>query len=331
MQNLIIINGLKIETKEYQGQRVVTFKDIDKVHDRPEGTAGRNFRANKKYFIEGEDYYKISPDEIRRHKIMNVSTKLYQDVVFITESGYLMLVKSFTDELAWKVQRELVNTYFRMKQQPVVQKQPYEYRPKYFRGIEVATMADLEYFTHIPRCNLHYYFNHNRCIFKEGADYWFLKDSLLREFKAENNDSRLSLVSCLIIVTKSGYEKLAKQIQHMPRQIECFGKKVQKDVIPEEMKMRYIRITEANLLRMCAVQIPDPFYREFVNKYITQILMDENLWTPRVCKDYAGCTSNFDVSTLEGHSKVAVMSSLLRLMNQKKPLTNENVKKLLNN
>lgn len=33
-------------------------------------------------------------------------------MVVITESGYMMLVKSFTDDLAWEVQRMLVNTYF---------------------------------------------------------------------------------------------------------------------------------------------------------------------------------------------------------------------------
>ena len=38
------------------------------------------------------------------------------DIVLITESGYLMLVKSFTDDLALKVQRELVNSYFRVEQ-----------------------------------------------------------------------------------------------------------------------------------------------------------------------------------------------------------------------
>lgn len=35
------------------------------------------------------------------------------DITLITESGYLMLVKSFTDDLAWDVQRQLVNSYFR--------------------------------------------------------------------------------------------------------------------------------------------------------------------------------------------------------------------------
>lgn len=38
--------------------------------------------------------------------------------MLITETGYLMLVKSFTDDLAWKVQRELVDSYFRVRAEP---------------------------------------------------------------------------------------------------------------------------------------------------------------------------------------------------------------------
>ena len=54
--------------KVYQGKRVITFKDIDTLHQRPEGTAGRNFRANRSRFIEGEDFYtvELTGDEIRR-------------------------------------------------------------------------------------------------------------------------------------------------------------------------------------------------------------------------------------------------------------------------
>lgn len=36
-------------------------------------------------------------------------------LVLLTESGYLMLVKSFTDDLAWDVQRKLVKSYFNRK------------------------------------------------------------------------------------------------------------------------------------------------------------------------------------------------------------------------
>lgn len=55
--NEILINNQNVRIKEYEGERVITFKDIDMVHDRPEGTARRNFNTNKKHFIEGEDFY----------------------------------------------------------------------------------------------------------------------------------------------------------------------------------------------------------------------------------------------------------------------------------
>ena len=113
--NEVMINNIPVGIKEYQGQRVITLKDIDVVHNRPEGTARKRFNDNKKYFIEGEDYFKVCVSEIRTHKIMEISAKANEDVTFITESGYLMLVKSFTDDLAWNVQRQLVKGYFRAR------------------------------------------------------------------------------------------------------------------------------------------------------------------------------------------------------------------------
>lgn len=112
-----LINGNYMQVKEYEGQRVVTFKDIDTVHGRPEGTAKRNFNQNLERFIEGLDFYRVCADEIRTHKIIDLSPKAHEDIILLTETGYLMLVKSFTDDLAWTVQRELVNTYFRVRQQ----------------------------------------------------------------------------------------------------------------------------------------------------------------------------------------------------------------------
>ena len=113
--NEITINNIPVVVKEYQGQRVVTLKDIDTVHGRPDGTARKRFNDNKEHFIEGEDYFKVCASEIRTHKIMEISAKTHEDMIFITESGYLMLVKSFTDDLAWSIQRQLVKTYFRVK------------------------------------------------------------------------------------------------------------------------------------------------------------------------------------------------------------------------
>ena len=115
MNNSIVINGHELPIKEYNSKRVVTLKEIDMVHGRPDGTAGRNFRNNREHFIEGEDYYRITPDEFRR-TIGDMDSRQSNDVILITESGYYMLVKSFTDELSWTVQRELVNSYFKVQQ-----------------------------------------------------------------------------------------------------------------------------------------------------------------------------------------------------------------------
>lgn len=113
MNQLIKINNKDLQVKQFKSQRVITFKDIDLVHGRPSGTARRNFNENKEHFIENEDYYFVKPKdvgtyEIRTSEINNSGTYL------LTETGYLMLVKSLTDDLAWTVQRELVNNYFKV-------------------------------------------------------------------------------------------------------------------------------------------------------------------------------------------------------------------------
>jgi len=113
MQSLIKIYDQEIKVKEFNGQRVVTFKDIDIVHQRPEGTAKRNFAANKKYLEEGVDYFIVNKNELGTNFVLtyDFGKRAYTGTL-ITESGYLMLVKSFTDDLAWKVQRQLINVYF---------------------------------------------------------------------------------------------------------------------------------------------------------------------------------------------------------------------------
>jgi len=126
--NEIIINGMPLSIKEYKGIRVVTFKDIDMCHKRPEGTARKRFNDNKKYFVEGEDFYTLDqPSEIRTLGITRPQGGTPQSVTLITESGYYMLVKSFTDDLSWDVQRQLVNSYFKVERpQPVQQISPME-------------------------------------------------------------------------------------------------------------------------------------------------------------------------------------------------------------
>lgn len=113
MNNLVHINNIELRVTEFKGQRIVTLRDIDLIHNRPDGTAKRNFIANKDKFIEGEDYFIITPSLKNEFRTLEIPNR---GITAITESGYLMLAKSFQDELAWEVQRKLVNTYFRVRQ-----------------------------------------------------------------------------------------------------------------------------------------------------------------------------------------------------------------------
>lgn len=110
---IVKIESTSLPVIEHLNQRVVTLAMVDEVHQRPSGTAGRNFRANRERFIESEDYFEASEgnDEIRRYEW---KTGQGGKIILLTESGYLMLVKSFTDDLAWQVQRALVKSYFRV-------------------------------------------------------------------------------------------------------------------------------------------------------------------------------------------------------------------------
>ncbi len=117
MGNIVEINGADFQIKMWNGQRVVTFADIDKVHDRPEGTARKRFNDNKEHLIENEDYFKIRKSDVLMSEKRTLGIEVpNRGITVLTESGYLLLVKSFTDDLAWKVQRQLVNSYFKFKE-----------------------------------------------------------------------------------------------------------------------------------------------------------------------------------------------------------------------
>lgn len=65
MSELIKIGNQEMSIKEWAGKRVVTFADIDKVHERPSGTARKRFRDNIKHFRLNIDYFLLKPEDFR--------------------------------------------------------------------------------------------------------------------------------------------------------------------------------------------------------------------------------------------------------------------------
>lgn len=146
----ITLSNNNLPLVEYKGQRVVTFAMIDEAHERPKGTAKAAFNRHRERFTEGKHYFSLNADQIhdevkttryvKRTQLDNSSSgdikrtqlggKVTSDVkrrqlldelfpkhtkngLVITEMGYLLLVKPFTDELSWQIQEQLVEAYFR--------------------------------------------------------------------------------------------------------------------------------------------------------------------------------------------------------------------------
>lgn len=108
MGAVIVIDGIGIPVREYEGQRVLTLRNIDVVHKRSGGTAGRYFSQNKTRFREKKDFFLIKDE-----KLLSV------EKVF-TLSGYEILTKCYlASERDMNVQREVIETYFIVAEESV--------------------------------------------------------------------------------------------------------------------------------------------------------------------------------------------------------------------
>lgn len=112
--NKILINGVEIETKEYKGQRVITSYDVAKLHNRDVKRVNEQFERNINKFRIGKDYFQITREEMNQSQIATALSKHSNNPIerLFTERGYLKLTKTFTDELSWKIQDMLVESYF---------------------------------------------------------------------------------------------------------------------------------------------------------------------------------------------------------------------------
>lgn len=100
----MIWENRNVDVKEYRGKRVVDFSDIDKLHKRPAGTAKRAFCHHRNYFIEEIDYYLVKGEETLAIGCVKIPAK---GKIVLTESGYLLLIRTFNDKMSWEMMRYL--------------------------------------------------------------------------------------------------------------------------------------------------------------------------------------------------------------------------------
>ena len=297
--NQICINEQPVEIKEWRGQRVVTFKDVDRVHQRPEGTARRNFSTNRKRFIENADFFEISSDEIRRTGLLDIPSAVRRSMILLTEMGYLMLVKSFTDDLAWKVQRALVNNYFRGKE-PVQQQLPVMPQRYLFNGVPVMLAKDMAQLIGCDRRDLHLYVD------KQLSRTILMGDNL-RAFKEQNHLHSNAAKQMVFYwpIAEAVLRKAGCFEQNEAFLREYFTPEHSQLMSDEEMRLA---VKQADVLYHAALQMKDEQEKEAAMFAVTKLLINVGLWDDRHC-GYNGATSNFSLCTEEGWSKRSVMSS----------------------
>jgi hypothetical protein len=109
---VVHVNGTDLEVVRYRDEPVVTFAIIDKVHGRVPGTARRALNENRERFVEGIDYVSLTSDEIRSMSLSGAFRERTARGTLLTRRGYLKLVKSLNDDVAWAVLEEMVDRYF---------------------------------------------------------------------------------------------------------------------------------------------------------------------------------------------------------------------------
>ena len=189
-----------IEKKEFDGQMVVTLKDIDTLHQKPEGSARKRFNDNRRHFIEGTDFFRVSPgqlSEIRTVENQEFGIRSNNGGYVFTQTGYLMIVKSFTDDLSWEIQRRLVNGYFAAQRAEMT-----------FMGTPVVTLMEAARALNIPYNTLTHRFT-APAIYSQMrmGDALLLEGRNLAKFKAENARCYITS-SALWILTQTGFDKL---------------------------------------------------------------------------------------------------------------------------
>lgn len=125
MSSIVNINGRAVERIEYKGVPVITLPMVDDVHSKATGMARAAFNRHKKRMAEGKHFFVIPLSE--RDTVLNVHDMHAQtqkqrggyrgDMVFLTQVGYVLLVKVFDDDLAWQIYEQMVDSYFSARQE----------------------------------------------------------------------------------------------------------------------------------------------------------------------------------------------------------------------
>lgn len=141
MNKTININGSSYARIIYKDEPVVTIPMVAELHERSQQTVRQNFLRNQERFVDGKDYFSVPYSEWKDILVISKrydqtdsqdNNPLPQDasktigwpkdenksgghrghMIFLTQLGYLKLIKTFNDDLAWDIYIQVVEHYF---------------------------------------------------------------------------------------------------------------------------------------------------------------------------------------------------------------------------
>lgn len=154
-----------------------------------------------------------------------------------------------------------------------------------------------------------------------GDDYMVLRNESLMMYKRQR-PGRAIKASAITVFTRSGLEKLKPYLQIPERKPET----PEPQALPfdEMMKLRYNRITQAQMLLHIADRTPDANQRNYLYGYITELMMEEDLWKEGD-NGFKGRSEDFWCYGLEGHNKRCNLEAACALAQRGKPVEHDTV------
>lgn len=115
-RSIIPVLGRNVLKVEYRGERVVTLKQIDELHEKAEGQARKQFNAHRQRFEKDRDFIEINASEFRTSFPELIGSRGGGSMLLLTERGYGKIVKGWNDDLAWSLHDAMQEAYFTVKE-----------------------------------------------------------------------------------------------------------------------------------------------------------------------------------------------------------------------
>ena len=103
--NFLEINGVRIERKDWQGEKVLLADDISKIHQKETKRINEQFKRNRKRFEKEKDFFELTRQEYV--KLMKTNLEILgpntKNIFLFTKCGYLKLTKTFANNAEYKI------------------------------------------------------------------------------------------------------------------------------------------------------------------------------------------------------------------------------------